>query len=386
MSVILINGHCIGTGGGAAIVNVIPPVSPTATPTATVTPTVTLTVTPTRTVTPTISVTPTHTVTPTGTPASGGVTRPSYNTGTGLFVLNGILYDSNGRQFVMQGVNVGNLSNTEQPGMSNANVNFVRINNFFEPTNVSLLTGAISSYIGFSEVVALTTPYVPGTTTVLSGNTSTGDLTTTVNFWISNWSSFAPYAKHLILNIANEWGPVSSTWSTAYQSAISSLRTAGITVPLMIDAANFGQDFSNFTNYAQAVFNSDPQKNVIFSIHLYGNGGSAISGSPSPIQQLATQSASQGMVFAAGEYGSQGSLGGATVQGVINACNSSGLGWVAWAWDEDNSDGSGDQMTQTPIGTFTGTPATASTSGQLTTYGQQVVPNFLNTPKATDFP
>jgi hypothetical protein len=91
------------------------------------------------------------------------------------------------------------------------------------------------------------------------------------------------------------------------------------------------------------------------------------------------------MVFAATEVGSTASLGGATVQQVISAANSAGLGWAAWAWDETNSDGSGDQMTET-IGVFTGTPASASTSSQLTPYGQQVVPNFATTTKATDFP
>jgi mannan endo-1,4-beta-mannosidase len=283
-------------------------------------------------------------------------------------------------------VNVGNLSNTEQPGIANANANAVRINNFYETCNVSLLTTAIAADFGYDQVVALTTPYVPCTSTVLSGDTSTGDLSTTVNWWISNWSSFAPYAKHLILNIANEWGPANSTtWESAYITEVQALRTAGVTVPLMIDTGGFGQDFNNLLNYSAAIFSADPQHNIIFTIHLYGNGGSALSGSPTFIQQLASLSASDGMVFAAMEFGAAANLGGATVQGIINACNASDIGWAAWAWDEDNTDGSGDQMTTT-IGVFTGTPATASTSSQLTTYGQQVVPNFLSTSKATDFP
>jgi len=33
------------------------------------------------------------------------VTRPAYNTGTGFFVLNGGVYDANGNEFVIRGIN-----------------------------------------------------------------------------------------------------------------------------------------------------------------------------------------------------------------------------------------------------------------------------------------
>jgi mannan endo-1,4-beta-mannosidase len=336
---------------------------------------------------PEVAATPTAPAAPpTTSTSSGGVSRPSYNTGNGLFVLNGKLYDSNGAQFVIQGLNRGNVSNTVQPGMSNANANTIRINNFYNSSDASLITTDAALDISYDQVVVVTTPYVPGTTTVLSGDTSTADLTATVNWWIANFSSFSSLQKHLILNIANEWGPSgSSEWESAYISAVSALRSAGYTCAIMIDSGDYGQDFNDLLNYSAAIFAADPQKNIIFTIHLYGNGGNAISGSPNFLQQLAALSASQGMVFAATEIGSTASLGGATVQQVITAATSAGIGWAAWAWDENNSDGSGDQMTQS-IGVFTGSPSTASTSSQLTTYGQQVVPNFANASKATDFP
>jgi len=40
----------------------------------------------------------------TGAPTGGTVSRPSYNTGNGFFVLNGKLYDPNGNEFRMRGV------------------------------------------------------------------------------------------------------------------------------------------------------------------------------------------------------------------------------------------------------------------------------------------
>jgi hypothetical protein len=86
------------------------------------------------------------------------------------------------------------------------------------------------------------------------------------------------------------------------------------------------------------VFDSDPQKNVIFSLHLYYNSASAFSGNVLP--QLATLSASQGMVFIVGEFGPGRNIGPAptpvTPAQIIPAAETSGLGWIAWAWDDNN--------------------------------------------------
>jgi len=38
----------------------------------------------------------------------------------------------------------------------------------------------------------------------------------------------------------------------------------------MIDSGAAGRTPANLLQYAQAVFDSDPQKNVIFDLHIYG--------------------------------------------------------------------------------------------------------------------
>jgi hypothetical protein len=108
------------------------------------------------------------------------------------------------------------------------------------------------------------------------------------------------------------------------------------------------------------------------------------------LQQLAALSVSDGMVFAVMEFGPAESVQNATnitAAQVINAANSAGLGWAAWGWDDPVYALPGDpyQMTVTQ-GYFTGSPATAGTSSQLTAYGQSVVPFFSTAAKETDFP
>jgi hypothetical protein len=111
----------------------------------------------------------------------------------------------------------------------------------------------------------------------LTGSTSAADLTHAVDQWVgqaTDWTGSyqgIPNERWMIINIANEWGPISTTWRDSYITAISRMRTAGYKHTLLIDSGNFGQDTTDIINYGQAVFDSDPQKNVIFSIHLYGN-------------------------------------------------------------------------------------------------------------------
>jgi len=196
--------------------------------------------------------------------------------------------------------------------------------------------------------------------------------------------------KHIIVNIANEWGPQLSSpytdWINQYEAAITALRNAGYTCPLMIDADDYATNYPELIAASTAVFNSDPLKNVIFDMHAYnqyGFAGMVISGNY--LANLAALSASSGMVFVLGEFGPLHSGGASSVTPaqMIDAANAAGIGWLGWAWDENGDEF---QMAVTP-GFFTGSPSTASTSSQLTTtWGQQIVPFFLSTAKATDFP
>ena len=48
------------------------------------------------------------------------------------------------------------------------------------------------------------------------------------------------------------------------------MRAAGYHATLSIDSGGCGQDNADLVKYAQAVFDSDPEKNVIFDRHVYG--------------------------------------------------------------------------------------------------------------------
>jgi mannan endo-1,4-beta-mannosidase len=171
-------------------------------------------------------------------------------------------------------------------------------------------------------------------------------------FWASKASFLtrADIAKHILINIANEWGDwymsatatgtVSRvTWRDAYITAVKTIRDAGIRTTLVIDAAGYGQDNRTQTllSYAKAVQASDIYHNCLFSLHLYCewqvNGNSAIS--------LLPGVKNAGIPVIVGEFGFQHSEGGGICDineaQIISTANSNGIGWIAWSWKGNGS-------------------------------------------------
>jgi len=308
--------------------------------------------------------------------ATASVLRPSYNTGNGFFVLNGTLYDPNGNAFRMRGVNRVHWDSDSAAGIALSKANTVRtFIDFMQPVakNVNLIQ---TQNINNSEVPVVTYAGIGNGHQLTSCNTDPAVLQAAVQAWTSQASAWTALNKYMIVNIANEWGPANSTdWENNYISAIASLRQAGYTGPLMIDTGGCGEDISDLLSYATAVFNSDPEKNVIFSLHLYYNATQALSGNW--LQQLAALSQSAGMLFVVGEFGPGRNIGPApttvTPGQIITAAESAGLGWLAWAWD-DNNMGGGDSDNDWFSMTYAG-PGIYNTPADLTDYGQDIVLN-----------
>jgi mannan endo-1,4-beta-mannosidase len=148
------------------------------------------------------------------------------------------------------------------------------------------------------------------------------------------------HEKWMLLNIANEAGDSSvsdATFQSSYTSAIESLRSAGITVPIVIDATGWGQKVEQLLTAAPALLAADPQKNVIFSWHEYTGGASE----KTRITASLEKSKQLGIVLVNGEFAS----GGASTctedipyQFLMAEAERVGTGWLAWSWDTSNSD------------------------------------------------
>jgi mannan endo-1,4-beta-mannosidase len=127
------------------------------------------------------------------------------------------------------------------------------------------------------------------------------------------------------------------------------------------------------------VFDSDPEKNVIFDQHIYGvyrdiAGGDSGSYNNQPdLEPHVKALAATGLVVALGEFGPGRNVGPSPTmikpERVIELAEKYGLGWLAWAWDDNNlAGGMSDEnsFSMSYSGTYT-------KSSDLTSFGRVVV-------------
>lgn len=308
----------------------------------------------------------------TGGGAGGNATRPAYNTGTGFFVLDGKLYDANGVEFRMRGVNKVHYD-LASPGIAKSHANAERwvVYDFNKTTeNQAVMQGIIDAKI---------VP-IPG---AWEGTCKpeASFLDSMVSTWVAQASIWNAYEKYMILNIANEWGPSASDgagWRDAYITAIGKLRAAGYKCTISITSGGCGQDNGDLVTYAKEVFDADPEKNVIFDQHIYGgwangNGESWQTDLKTGFDALQ----SLGLVVMIGELGPGRSIGPSPTDMdpllIVAEAEKRGFGWLAWAWDDNNlpnakADDNWFSLTYDPS-----TGYATGNADDLTIFGKQIV-------------
>jgi len=107
------------------------------------------------------------------------------------------------------------------------------------------------------------------------------------------------YQPFIMINIADGWGPemIFDGYSTGYRTyidnyktAIRAFRKAGFRVPLVIDAPGCGADYHAFVSgRALELMAADEEKNLILSVHGYGNHWKRGTDAVAAIEQLTAQ-------------------------------------------------------------------------------------------------
>jgi|GEM_PF-767538 len=170
------------------------------------------------------------------------------------------------------------------------------------------------------------------------------------NWWLkpSVLSLISSHKDNLILNLANEFGMVRwnnndvndyNTFKTNYNSLISALRTAGVKVPVMIDAPDCGQSSSELMSIANSMLSADPQHNIIFSTHLYWDGYATTS---NEIGTKLNESVTNNVCMMLGEVSSRqdnGACGNTDITSIYQSALTQAcplnINWLAWSWDQD---------------------------------------------------
>jgi mannan endo-1,4-beta-mannosidase len=209
--------------------------------------------------------------------------------------------------------------------------------------------------------------------------------TTVMNFWTSPavLSMIETNKAKIIINLANEFDYVRWTGNQAtalnnfknnYISAITTLRNAGVTVPIMIDAPDCGQSSTELLSIAANMNTNDPQHNLIFSSHAYWGGYAS---TLAQVQTKLNEAQTANVCFVLGEIANNqddascGDFGLYTLypQILTEAC-SRNIGWLAWDFNHDCT-----QYSAAHNSTTYRVMSTTSNINNLTTFGNDIINN-----------
>src|SRR5688572_17491591 len=181
-------------------------------------------------------------------------------------------------------------------------------------------------------------------------------------YWTSSdiMSAIQGQENFVLINIANEpFGNnvAATTYVSNTISAIQTLRNAGLTHTLVVDAANWGQDWQFILrDNATQIFNADTRRNTLFSVHMYEvfNNASAINSYFDAFQ-------TNGLPLIVGEFGADHQGQNVDEDTIFAQAQARGIGYIGWSWS-----GNGSCCTSLDI-TINFNPA------QLSTWGNRLI-------------
>ncbi|HEU4746745.1 MAG TPA: glycoside hydrolase family 5 protein, partial [Anaerolineales bacterium] len=180
---------------------------------------------------------------------------------------------------------------------------------------------------------------------VLEVHDTTGDgevadaitLAQAVEYWKKIKSALVGQEAYVLINLGNEpYGNVNAAgWVADTKNAILAMRNAGFQHMLMVDAPNWGQDWQFvMRNNAASIFNTDPLRNTVFSIHMYGVFETAAS-----IQNYLSHFVNAGLPLVIGEFAHFHSDGDPDEDTILASAQANGIGYLGWSWSGNCCDG-----------------------------------------------
>ncbi|WP_426511467.1 cellulase family glycosylhydrolase [Dactylosporangium sp. McL0621] len=254
----------------------------------------------------------------------------------GFTVSNGRLYDANGNEFVMRGVS---HAHTWYPTQTSAFANIKALG--ANTVRVVLATGAqwakndtadVANVVSLCKASKLICVLEAHDTTGYGEASAAVPLDKAVDYWLSVKSALVGQEKYVIVNIGNEpYGNNAATvanWATDTANAIRRLRSNGFEHTIMVDAPNWGQDWSfTMRDNAATVFAADTQKNTVFSIHMYGVFDTA-----AEINDYLNRFVTAKLPIVVGEFGFNHSDGNPDEDTIMATTTSLRIGYLGWSW------------------------------------------------------
>ena len=263
--------------------------------------------------------------------AAGSTVQSQSN---GFQISNGRILDANGNDFIMRGVNHPHTWYLQHTGsfadIKAADANTVRVVLSSGDRWTKNDATDVANVVQLCKTNRLICVLEVHDTTGYGEQGGAASLAQAVDYWISVQSALTGEEAYVIINIGNEpYGNQNyGQWVADTKNAIVAMRNAGIAHTIMVDAPNWGQDWSfTMRDNAQDVFNSDPAGNLIFSIHMYG-----VFDTSAEIEAYLKHFVDLGLPIIVGEFGHNHSDGNPDEDAILSWAETLGLGYLGWSW------------------------------------------------------
>ena len=287
-----------------------------------------------------------------GGPGTGGAGTGGTSSGcgaSGFHVSEGRLLDVNCEEFVLRGVNYpytwfsSRDLQADLGAIAATGANAVRIvlstGGRWTRTPDTTLSGIIDT----AKANQLVSVVEVHDTTGFAEQAGSVGLSSATDYWMSAdvQAALLGQEAYVIVNIANEpnGNDTTQNWVPSHSTAVQALRSAGYGHTLMVDAPNWGQDWeeSMKNGGGVSIWEADPDKNVVFSVHMYDEYGT----SQEVTSYFNTFLANYAAPLVVGEFAADHGAGKEVDEDTIMAlADSLGIGYLGWSWS-GNGDGLG---------------------------------------------
>ncbi|MCC8617009.1 glycoside hydrolase family 5 protein [Xanthomonas vesicatoria] len=163
-----------------------------------------------------------------------------------------------------------------------------------------------------------------------------GTLAHAASYWTSVRGALVGQEGYVIINIGNEpFGNQlsASEWVTGHARAIATLRNAGLTHALMVDAPKWGQDWQFYMrDNAAALLALDSRRNLVFSVHMY-----EVFGNDATVDSYLRSFRSNGLALVVGEFGADHRGAQVDEAAIMRRAREYGVGYMGWSWSGNDS-------------------------------------------------
>jgi mannan endo-1,4-beta-mannosidase len=260
----------------------------------------------------------------------------------GIYVSGDTVYEGSGSPLVLRGINVAHAwyadkTSTSLSDIAKTGSNSVRVVIASGKLWTKTSQADVNTIISQAKANKLILILEVHDTTGYGEQSGAATLSEAVDYWISIKSSLIGQEDYVILNIGNEAFGNNNTaadWTTAHKDAITRLRAAGFKNSIMVDAPNWGQDWSNaMRDNAATVLAADANRNVMFSVHMYDVYSTA-SSITSYIQKFKTN----GLALVIGEFAADHKGLAVDEATIMSTAQTQKYGYLGWSWAGNSSD------------------------------------------------